>query len=140
MDRTENITYTANANVTEKPEYSMKWHNFLIWFSLFFSAIVNIVDGIGCMRYAGIVDSAVFFGISEIMLGAFLIFVRFRLSGFKKNAVNCFTAAQAANIVLSVLCMIVLDMGFDVSSIAGSIAMIVITRNYYGKRSELFVN
>ena len=92
------------------------------------------------MEYAGIVGGAAFFGVSEIALGAFLIFIRFRLSGFKKNAVSLFTTAQVIRIVIGVLGVIVLDMELNVSSFASSIAMIFITRSYYAKRAELFVS
>ena len=120
--------------------YTPYINKILIWFSLFFSAIINIVDGIGCLEYAGEVGGALFFGISEIALGLFLIFVRFQLSGYKVNAINLFTTAQVISIVLSVLAAIVTGIELDVSGIASSIGMIVITRAYYAKRAKFFVN
>lgn len=136
----DNTMYNNMEKTEVKPDYGMKWHYFLIWFSLFFSAIINIVDGISCMEYVGQVGGAAFFGISEIALGIFLIFVRFQLSGFKVNAINLFTTAQVISIVLSVLAAIVTGIELDVSGIASAIGMIVITRAYYAKRAELFVN
>jgi len=136
----DNTMYNNMEETEVKHDYGMKWHYFLIWFLLFFSAIINIVDGISCMEYAGQVGGAAFFGISEIALGIFLIFVRFQLSGFKVNAVNYFTAAQVFVIIMSVLSAAVLGMEMNVSDIASNIGMIVITRAYYAKRAELFVN
>ena len=120
--------------------YTPYINKILIWFSLFFSAIINIVDGIGCLEYEGEVGGALFFGISEIALGLFLIFVRFQLSGYKVNAINLFTTAQVISIVLSVLAAIVTGIELDVSGIASAIGMIVITRAYYAKRAKVFVN
>ena len=57
----DNTMYNHMEEKNDKPVYGMKWHYFLIWFSLFFSAIINIVDGIGCLEYAGEVGGSVIF-------------------------------------------------------------------------------
>ena len=71
---------------------------------------------------------------------SFLIFVRFQLSSYKVNAIDLFTTAQVISIVLSVLAAVVTGIELDVSGIASSIGMIVITRAYYAKRAKFFVN
>lgn len=137
---TQDMRNTQTENGRAEGVFEMKWHKFLIWFSLFFSALINIADGIYCFSFVDQIGSMAFFGIAEILLGLFVIFVRFRLSGFKRNAADLLTAAQAIGIVLLILSALILGLDANVSGISTGIAMLVINRVYYKKREALFRN
>ena len=136
----ENTIFTNADAIETKPEYGMKWHKFLIWVGLFFLAAINIFDGIQCMQYTYLTGMAAVFGIAEILIGVFLIYVRFALARFKVNAVDCFTGVQVAALLLGVIADLYFGEGLDFASMIGTIGMIKITREYYSKRAELFVN
>ena len=156
---------TENLNPVQ-PQFKMKWYKFLIYFSLFFSAVVNFASGI--MQITGlnysisggsasvvymyygmglnIVD--VIFGIFVIAMAVFAIYTRFRLAGFKQNGPMSYYILLAANAIGSTIYYIAVTfmtgiMMFDSSTITtlvSSIVMLALNVVYFNKRSELFVN
>ena len=114
---------------TTTPAYGMKWHNFLIYFSLWAAAILNVI--IGFMSIAG---GAPLYGIVVIGAAAYLIFARFQLANLKAKAYNHLLIAQLIVIAADLIA------GAEFSSLASSIAACGINFYYYKKRESLFVN
>jgi len=100
----------------------MKWHKFLIYFSLWASGISNILVGI--MYLSGkwydfvngegassivynVIDGLktvdIMYGMFAIALGVFAIFTRFQLAGFKATAPKMLTALYAGTAVISLI-------------------------------------
>lgn len=127
MDTTYNNTV---ATETAAPAYSLNWHKFLIYFSLWAGALMNIVFGIMCAA-----EGAPLYGVLSIAAGIYIIIVRFMLANFKTNAYHHLLAAQ-----LIVLGVDLVFMGAELSSFLSTVAVICVTYMYYKKRSDLFVN
>lgn len=144
----------------------MKWFKFLIYFSLFAGAVLNFINGVTTIlgvqygEYAEQVYAAfeslqafdIFCGIYLILLAIFTIYVRFRLSGFRKNGPKLFMFVYIAIIVFSIIqlagSMAILpreswgDLNFTsvTTSIITNITYMVINYTYLHKRAHLFVN
>ena len=108
----------------------MKWHKFLVNFSLWASALLNVIVCTACLLNGHPAIALVVLGVA-----AYNVYARFQLANFKVKAYHHLLALQliicATGILLS---------GLDVASIASSIAMCCVNYRYYKKRSELFVN
>ncbi|MGN1306156.1 MAG: zinc ribbon domain-containing protein [Faecousia sp.] len=146
----------------------MNWYKFLIYFALFASAVVNAINAI--RFFTGLVNGSsadaqwlyaifpswktvdIIVGLLLLVLAAFSIFTRFRLSGYYKNGPLClyltYGLSALSNIVylLGVALVISgtgisltdLDIVPTVTSIVVSIVMIVINVLYFNKRKQLF--
>lgn len=156
---------SENMNST-RPQPKMKWYNFLIYFSLFFSAVINLGSGImqiTGLNYnisggdastvylyygAGLKIIDVLFGIFVIVLAVYAVYVRFRLAHFKKNGPMSYYMLLAANAIGSTIYYIVVSfvtgiMMLDSSTITtliSSIVMLALNVVYFNKRIHLFVN
>lgn len=147
------------------PDMPMKWHKFLIYFSLWAGAIMNVLTGIGTLTgsiyagegvdpemiyrvFGGLKAVDVLMGVVFIALAVLLIVARFALAGYKKNGPKLLVIAYAANIALALIYPIMvaavtgLSFGdlFDVSTLISSGIMLVVNKIYYDKRAHLFVN
>lgn len=148
-----------------KPAMSMGWFKFLIYFSLFASAVLNAINGFMLLTGAtydggaelvyrmfdGLqgVDSLV--GILSLALAALAIFTRFQLAGYKKSGPMLLLAVYAGNAVVNLVYVIgvsailpelvrnAIDFTSFYSGIVTSIAMIAINAAYFKKRAHLFV-
>ena len=126
----------------------MKWHKFLIYFSLWASFISNTLTGIFALFVflSGNFSSdfpyimwALFYTITQILTGIYALFVRFRLAHFRKNA------PKHLIIFLSIFCIMqslrcIIDSTSPIAYVLGGIIYILLNNNYYSKRSGLFVN
>lgn len=143
----------------------MKWFNFIIWVQLFLNAILNVRQGIIALtgaHYDGAADRVYRFyenlklydsayGVAAIIIAVFAVFVRFRLSGFKKNGPMLYFICLGANIVIPFIYVVfvsgevgasvgkVLSNGPD-TTIIGFIVMFIINIFYFKNRKHLFVN
>lgn len=144
----------------------MKWHKFLIYFSLWASAILNLANAIqyltGSMYggeferemtyafYEGLQTLDIFIGIVHLILSVFAIVTRFSLAGFKKSGPRKLFFVYLANALIAVIYIIAfcsvtglsvgdLDAGNVFTSAITGIAMAFINKIYYDKRSSLFV-
>ncbi|MBE5811597.1 MAG: hypothetical protein E7318_11785 [Clostridiales bacterium] len=146
---------------TPAPSYPMKWHNFLIYFSLWAGGILNAINGLTYLTgsvygsdadyiyryYDGLKGMDMFYGVAVIALGVLLIITRFQLAGYKAKGPSMLTICYIATLAISVLYGIIaagitglsLMELINPASIGTSIAMIFINKNYYDKRSDLFV-
>lgn len=148
-----------------KPEFGMKWHKFLIYFSLWVGAVMNAVSALMMItgeHYGGNRDVVysvypsmktvdVIFGLMLIVVSVYMIYTRFQLAGFRTGAPKKLNWVYALSLTFSLLYLAVaagvigLPLGDMMDSdtwatILTSIAMMVVNSVYYGKRSELFVN
>lgn len=150
------------SNLTEHP---MKWYKFLIWFALWAGAVLLAAQGIGYLTGlaykdgSGLSADTVYgnfpglrvwdklYGAGLLLLGAFNIFTRFRLSGFKANSPKCLYFAYIFQACLAVINAITVAAITKVSGAASAVgavlacvALIFLNRSYFAKRGELFVN
>ncbi len=127
MDTTyNNVSTTENTTAA----YGMKWHNFLVYFSLWAGAVLNFVMGAACLF-----EGAPLYGLVLIGAAAYAIYSRFQLASFKKNAYKHLLAAQMIVIAADLLLM-----GVEFSALASNIAACGVNYFYYKKRDKLFVN
>ena len=128
----------------------MKWHGFIIHFSVWPAAIADMLLGVGALsimnhtpgRYIGqrhMILAAAVIGAALILCGVYLIAARFLLAGFRSGAPNHLFAAQTLS-VIAVTMFLVLDVGPDFAVCASAVLIAIITRLYYGKRNMLFTN
>ena len=145
--------------------YPLKWHRFLIWFSLWAGAIVSVTGGWQTLtgeQYLGQADAVyaqfgsglktadMVYGVAMILLGAYMIYTRYQLAGFRIGAPKKLSAVYIAQVVLNLLMAVVysaasgLPAGSFMESALGNIVLALImlfaNQNYYSKRMELFVN
>ena len=130
-----------------QPQLPMKWFNFLIYFALFFGAIVNVITAISSFTESeGVFD--IISGILSIGVAAFSVYVRFRLSQYKDDAPKMVVTLYTINLAITVLSIIYLlittefeaDITLLMPSFAVSAAMLTCNQKYFEKRKHLFVN
>lgn len=157
---------TGYAPVVFVQEMPMKWYKFLIYFSLFASAVLNLINGIGMLTgtiYQGQADLVyavfdglkgldTFMGVFALALAGFAIFVRFQLSGYKKIAPRLLLILYIGVVVFDLSYIIGLgsvlpEMAMDMidttsfySSMISSAVFAVVNFIYFKKRAHLFVN
>ena len=150
-------------NTAPNATLPMGWHKFLIYFSLWASALFCVVTGIMTFsgsHYGGYAQEmyAIFggmravdiaFGLIWIAIGAYAVLTRFALARFRKGASQKLTVLYGANVAANVLYMILASSvmgislwgemdGSSYSSLAVSIVMIFVNRAYYAKRASMF--
>ncbi len=165
-----NPQYYAPQNaVAMQPPMPMKWFKFIIYFSLFASAVLNVITGITTLtgaQYQGVKNMVylyfkdlktadTLYGVVLLGLAAFAIFARFRLSGYRKNGPAMLNVVYIANsasaLIYSIIAQAIvnntplgagieLDLTSAIASIVTSIVMVVINTIYFKKRAHLFVN
>lgn len=150
------------------PDYSKKlgWHKFLINFAFFAGALLDISNGIQYLTGSIYGDEAAFiymayetlqgldiaYGLFSIGIAAYLIYVRFQISGFKIGAIKKLAIVYTLNFVVTPLYMGFADLatglsllnesniGSIIGSLLGTLIFAVINIVYYNKRKCLFVN
>lgn len=152
----EKVTRPA---VNEPP---MKWHNFLIYFSLWAGGILNAITGLTYLTgsvygadadyiyryFDGLKGLDMLYGIAVIGLGVLLIITRFQLAGRKVKGPSMlmisYIIISAVSLMYGVIAAGIADVSLlemiNPASIGMSIAMIFINKAYYDKRAHLFVN
>ena len=143
----------------------MKWFKFVIYFQLFANALINLANAATVFngdQYQGAASAvyAVFpaqravdivYGVLCLGLAALGVYTRFRLSGFKRSGPGLYLGLIAANMLVPVLYMLLssvftgipltglLDVN-SIMSLAANVAMLVVNKIYFDRRSDLFVN
>lgn len=145
---------------SDPKNYKLGWHKWLIYFVLWFAALVDISNGgiyLSLVQefsqyvefmpdYTPYVAAFGLLCIASIAMGVYCIYVRFQLAKFKKNAVKklliLLGVTAAFNLVSSILLMNLGASADDVGagSFVMSLVMMVINWRYYSSREELFVN
>lgn len=145
----------------------MKWHKFLIYFSLWAGALLAASNGVQLLtgsvygseeaalqvysHFNGLKSADMVFGVLQICLAVYLIYTRFQLAGFKEGAPSKLTVAYVLSLALNIGYLFVLSgitqisvtdlaegESSTVSGIIMSIVMIFANRSYYQKREHLF--
>lgn len=167
---TNNWTVMDEAESQERSEYvyidmPMKWHNFLIYFSLWASAVINTINGLSMLsglHYRGWADSVyrlydglraldILMAVSSLGIAAFTIVTRFALANRQSKGPKLLTALYAINIALSLLypllASVVTGMPFSeltdfstFTSIISSVVFLFVNMAYYNNRAHIFVN
>ena len=165
---------TAAAELNERleqpgPELPMKWHKFLVYFSLWAGALLNAINGARMITgaqygqhanavylvFAGLKPVDVGFGALLIVIAGFEVCTALSLLKFKKAGPNMLTVLYVTNAAATVLYNAIAagiissgGYGANLSSIYAdaigvpviSVIMLIINRIYYKKRKHLFVN
>ena len=145
----------------------MGWHKFMIYFSLFAGALVNISSGVQYltgmvyelsgvnksivyMTWSNLQPLDIFYGFALISIAAYAIYVRFQLAGFKIGAPKKLMVFYSLNIGILLLYIgfvqaitglsPVKDNEQLIGNIIGSLCVAVISITYYKKRKSFFVN
>jgi len=143
-------------------EMPMKWYKFLIYFSLFASAVVNTVMGVATIfgkHYSDFADQVyaafpalkpvdIVMGVFTIAFGAYALYVRNRLAGYYRNGPSViaamYIASAAASFIYVFICSIIIGQSAFTPDIIfrtiGDIIMIIANIIYFNKRRHLFVN
>ena len=145
-------------------EMPMKWHKYLIYFSLWAAAVMNVIAGVAALTgsvyvlrgadpemiyrsYEGLKTFDVMLGLTDIVLAVLLIVTRFALAGYKENGPRLLMISYAVNIAFTLVCPIIavairLPVGrlFGAPAAIENIVMLAVNRIYYHKRAHLFVN
>ena len=145
--------------------HTMKWFKFIIYFQLFLSAILGVVNGIGLLTgstyssqgldpelaytiFPGLRAVDLIVGVGMLALAVLAIVVRQKLAHYCQRAPKQYLILLGANMALSILYMIaasavlgepVLDAS-TVSQLVVRAVMIGVNKVYFDKRAELFVN
>lgn len=153
----------APAHLAERP---MKWFHFLIYFALWASAVVNLVNGFPLLTGSAYGESTEFLyalspalhvltvliGLLSIGIAVLCIYSRFRLAGFYRNGPASLYAVYLCNLAIGILfplgAMICLSgLGGDlsfltptiISAVISSVVMLLVNRSYFKKRAHLFI-
>ena len=157
------VNTVAPTTVEEnKPDMPMKWFKFLIYFSLWLSALSCLSNGLNMLTgniYGGSAESVYYYfgglkaldmitGMVNIAMAAFCIYTRFQLAGFKKNGPKLVLVLYAANAALNLLYTIAasavvggsVEMNFTSAITTVIVAAIMVAANntYFKKRAHLF--
>ena len=146
------------------PEKPMNWYKFLIFFSLFASAVLNVFNGYQMLtgaQYEGAADLVYAFysslslvdkvvGLALIGVAIFAIYVRQELAKFKANGPKYLQYLYLANAAINVVYAIgfsaavggdvELNMTSTITSVIVSVIMVYANKKYFDNRSEMFVN
>ena len=147
--------------------YPMKWHKFLIYFSLWASAIFNAITAINCFSgnvyggrkaaetvyrsFPGMQTVTTIYGVLLIAIAVFAIVTRFSLARYKatgpRQIIVLYVLSLVAAVGYTLLVSLVTRLPFDRLtnastwvSLGVSVIMIFANSAYYEKRASLFVN
>lgn len=156
-------------SVAAMPNQPMKWFKFLIYFSLWAGAVLNVINGIQMLTgtqygdaytvslvyatYDGLKEIDCIVGFLYLVLAVFAIYTRFRLAGFHENGPKMLMVMYAASAAIAVFyhigTYIVLPadvvgsleyvVGQIVGGIIGAVVAIIVNHIYFKKRQHLFV-
>lgn len=149
--------YASAGPGADPGSYKLGWHKFLIYFALWASGVMSIVNGVAIVRtgtefmqYSQLESfgpAYMFIGAAAFAVGVFIIYVRFQLAGFKRGAPKKLLIAYGVTLAINLLSEVVVASmeigGADASSIgsiAGSVVFLIICWKYYGNRAALFIN
>lgn len=163
--QSQQIPYQPQQIPYQSAQPSMKWFKFLINFSLFASAAINVFIAIGYFigsgyggfaemfydAYNGLLAWDVFSGILQLAISGLCIYARFQLSGFKRNGPAMLKVCHASVIAFYVIYLIgaacifgkMLPNFFNFAAFGRNIAinlvMLIVNHIYFKKRAHLFV-
>lgn len=146
---------TQVSEAVSAPQYPMKWHKFLIYFSLWAGALSLFGTGLSVImqvvQYGSLLGQSlalglVLYSVAAIALGIFSIYVRFQLARFRRSAVKLLVLLHVLTIVLNIVDFAMAsNLGITIdssntSTLFAPVILIILNLQYYKKRSALFVN
>ncbi|MBP3378102.1 MAG: zinc ribbon domain-containing protein [Clostridia bacterium] len=160
-------TYVGDDGLVQ-PVPKMKWYKFLIYFSLWAGALLNIGNGLMALQgmqyetgsevtaelvyamFDGLKTLDVLYGAACIALAVYMIVIRFRLAGYYKNGPAMFISTYAIVLLINVIYYVavitivpeIVEAGNVKASIVGTaignVLMIILNSIYFKKRKHLF--
>ncbi len=154
-----------NRHYEPETKPGMKWHKFLIYVSLWLSALSSMGNAVTYASgapygaeaaevyawYPGlsILDKAM--AAACVVLAVYAIVTRFALAGMRASGPKKLLLLLAANLALNVFYLILFSVitampvnelfdSSSISSLAVTVALLFYNKRYYSERSELFVN
>ncbi len=146
----------------QEVRFPMKWHKFLIYFSLWLGAIMNLIFGIVMLAggqyggYAAYVYEAfpvlrvvdILMGLVMIALAALCVVARFALAKYRRKGPGLLQLVYAVSALSYLIYLIVAVTSIGGSNIGAqpwiylgvSVFMMIVNRIYYQKRAMLFVH
>ncbi len=146
------------------PVLEMKWYKFLIYFSLFASAVLNAITGFqlltgahygGSAEYVyaffdGLKGLDILVGLLSLGFAGFAIYTRTRLAGYFQNGPKMLLFTYAAGAAINLIYVIGLnavlggiaseiDTSSFIINLIVSAVMIFVNKTYFDKRAHLFV-
>ncbi len=143
----------------------MKWFKFIIYFQLFASAALNLLNAFQLftgaqyegqaervyLLFPGLKTADLLYGALCLVMAALAIFARFRLAKFRQNGPKLYYTLLIVAIVGALLYLFLASSALSVSfaelmdssvsgSLIGSAVLLIVNRIYFGKRMDLFVN
>ena len=148
--------------VPVKSEHSMKWFKFLIYFSLFASAVINLLGAVNLFSgnyygeyseqvysvYDGLKAFDIFYGLILLGVAALAVVTRMKLAGYKADGPKFLYGLYIADLVMTLVysvgvCVITGENVITAQVISGivvSCVMIWVNYVYFNKRKALFCN
>ncbi len=136
-----------NNNITGRTSRGMKWHNFLIYFSLWAAGIINIAVGIIYLVYPATdsfnyymydIGEVALMGFFSLIMGIYAIVTRFKLAKWHASAPGHLIAYSVLSAIFSAV-MGSIEGTLTLETIIGSIVFIIINCVYYNNRKDMFV-
>ena len=152
-------------NAQYTPEYPMKWHKFLIYFSLWAGAVIAAINAVMMLLglhygeeaqlvyaiYKGLKPVDVLFGLLMLACGVAYIVARFKLARLERSGVKMVITLPIIMVVLNIAYPLVvsfvtgISMGemwdsSSVGSIVGSVVLAMYNKKYYTERDALLVD
>lgn len=152
-------------NLDQANTPSMKWHKFLIYFSLWAGAVLNLLNAVQYLTgsiygsgseanlvyayYDGLKAVDMLMAMLLIVISVFSIVTRFALAGYKARGPQMLMGLYLINMIAAVFYLVIASVvtgislgdlvdSSTISSLISSIAMVFINKSYYGKRAHLF--
>ena len=155
----------SGSSAPVQTDHPMKWHKFLVYFALWASALYEAYQGYllftGAsygknadavyLRFSGLKNIDTIFGIIMFLEAAYIVYTTLQLMKFKQGAPGKLMLMYLLNVGIVVVYLLIVSNSTGISfselagtnlysSIAGAIVGALICKNYYDKRSDLFVN
>ena len=146
---------------TERP---MKWYKFIIYFQLFASGVLTAIQGLSLASgatystqgvdastvysyYNGLQVVDILFGLMMLVLAVLCFISRSKLAGFKADGPSFYLKVLGASVGVSLLYIVIASMVTGVNlvgiqtivGIIANVVLIFINKQYFDKRSDLFV-
>ena len=161
--------YYPPYGVPMQPQLPMKWYKFLIYFSLFAAAVINIISGLAAItggqygvdteliykNVPGLQTIDVLYGIALIGMGILALVTRSQLKNFRVNGPKLVSVLYGAGGAVSLIYVIAVSTAMQ-NSLLGSfynpdyssyivnlittVVVLICNIIYFNKRKHLFVN
>ena len=166
---TDTNSSTSEFNENSASQLPMNWYKFLIYFSLFAGAVINLIGGIAAitgimyevqtggqatadmiyMYYGSSLKVAdVLYGIALVGLAAINIITRMKLAKYKADGPKFLYISYGVGMAISLIYIVAVTAITRVSLIDAStvtqiiamVVMLIINYKYFTRRSHLFIN